>query len=231
MMENQNVTRDEMKRHRARKTTERTVPQWVSFAVAAGTFGALLWLERRRPLRHGQVESKLVRDARNLAVAAVGAVVNGLAERPVALLIARRIEKRSQGLLKQVPLPTWIETALAVALLDYTLYLWHYLTHKIPFLWRFHVVHHVDLDMDVSTAVRFHFAELLLSVPFRAMQVRVIGVSPLAFTVWQTLLFPEVMFHHSNLELPASWERRLSGFVVTPRLHGIHHSIVRAETD
>ncbi len=208
----------------------RIVPQWIGFLVTAGTLAGLVLLERRRPLRK-QNESKLVRDARNLAVASVGGIVTSFAERPFALALAHRVEDCRQGLLKQFNLPAWLETTLAVALMDYTLYLWHYVVHKIPLLWRFHVVHHVDLDMDASTAVRFHFAELLISVPYRLAQVRVIGVSPLAFTLWQTLLIPEVIFHHSNVELPLKWERRLNRFIVTPRMHGIHHSIVREETD
>jgi sterol desaturase/sphingolipid hydroxylase (fatty acid hydroxylase superfamily) len=166
-----------------------------------------------------------------VAVAAIGAMVGSLVERPLALRLAGRVEERRLGLLKQTHLPQWLETAAACVLLDYTLYLWHYLTHKVEFLWRFHVVHHADLDLDLSTALRFHFGELLLSVPFRLTQVRVLGVSPEALTLWQMLLFVSVMFHHSNVRLPIQWERRLNCFVVTPRIHGIHHSIVREETD
>jgi sterol desaturase/sphingolipid hydroxylase (fatty acid hydroxylase superfamily) len=101
----------------------------------------------------------------------------------------------------------------------------------VPWLWRFHVVHHIDRDLDASTALRFHFAELLVSLPWRAAQVVTIGVSPLAFSAWQTALLVSIMFHHSNLRLPIGVERRLVRFVVTPRMHGIHHSVVRAETD
>ena len=128
-------------------------------------------------------------------------------------------------------MPRAIETLAACALLDYTLYGWHYLTHRVPLLWRCHVVHHADLDLSVTTALRFHFAELLLSVPFRLAQLRVLGVSPPAFTLWQRLLFISVLFHHSNIRLPIEWERRLNRLIVTPRMHGIHHSIVREETD
>ncbi len=85
--------------------------------------------------------------------------------------------------------------------------------------------------MDASTALRFHFAELALSVPWRAGQVMVIGVSPFAFSLWQTLLFLSIMFHHSNVRLPIEVERALNRIIVTPRMHGIHHSTVRAETD
>jgi sterol desaturase/sphingolipid hydroxylase (fatty acid hydroxylase superfamily) len=118
---------------------------------------------------------------------------------------------------------------LAVVALDYTLYLWHVLTHRVPFLWRFHQVHHVDLDLDASTAIRFHFGEMALSVPWRAAQVLVLGVSPRALALWQKLTLIEILFHHSNLELPLEVERWLCCFVVTPRMHGIHHSIVEEE--
>lgn len=208
----------------------RNVPTWVSAPLVLGAFGALLWLERRRPLRRA-IEPKLTREARNLAVAAVSAAALQLAERPVIEPLTALVERRRWGLLKRARLPVWLEVALAIGLLDYTLYLWHVLTHRLPFLWRFHVVHHIDLDLDASTALRFHFAELALSVPWRAAQVSLLGVSPLSFSVWQTLLFLSIMFHHSNLRLPINFERRLNRLIVTPRMHGIHHSIVREETD
>jgi sterol desaturase/sphingolipid hydroxylase (fatty acid hydroxylase superfamily) len=209
---------------------ERKVPTWLSAPLIVGAFGLLVWLERRRPLRRA-VEPKLRREARNLAVAAVSAAALRVTEKPVADALTSLVERRRWGLLKLLRLPAWLEVALAVALLDYTLYLWHVLTHRVPFLWRFHVVHHLDLDLDASTALRFHFAELVLSVPWRAGQILLIGVSPLALSAWQTFLFLSILFHHSNVELPVELERRLNRLVVTPRMHGIHHSIVKEETD
>lgn len=208
----------------------RKVPTWISAPLVIGAFGLLVWLERRRPLRQA-VEPKLTRESRNLAVAGISALALQLTERPLIEKLTMMIERRRFGLLKLVRLPSWLEVALAVILLDYTLYLWHVLTHRVPFLWRFHVAHHVDLDLDASTALRFHFAELLLSLPSRAAQVLVIGVTPLSFSVWQTFLFLSIMFHHSNVLLPLEVERRLNRLIVTPRMHGIHHSIVREETD
>lgn len=208
----------------------RKVPVWLSVPLMLGAFAALVLFERRRPLRR-TTESKLVRDARNLSVAALGAVSLLSAERPVIAPLTAFVERRRWGLLKRARLPVWLEVTLAGVLLDYTLYLWHYVTHKVRWLWRFHIAHHVDLDMDASTALRFHFAELALSVPWRAGQVMVIGVSPFVFSVWQTLLFLSIMFHHSNVRLPIKVERALSLFVVTPRMHGIHHSTVREETN
>ncbi|MFL6333118.1 MAG: sterol desaturase family protein [Pyrinomonadaceae bacterium] len=206
------------------------MPTWVSAPLILGAFGLLVWLERRRPLRH-TVEPKLRREARNLAVAAAGAAALRVTEKPLADALTSLVERRRLGLLKLFRLPAWLEVALAVVLLDYTLYLWHVLTHRVPFLWRFHVVHHVDLDLDASTALRFHFAELVLSVPWRAAQILLIGVSPPALSAWQTFLFLSIMFHHSNVKFPMEIERRLNAFVVTPRMHGIHHSTVKEETN
>ncbi|HEX8117042.1 MAG TPA: sterol desaturase family protein [Pyrinomonadaceae bacterium] len=209
---------------------ERKVPTWVSAPLILGAFGLLAWLERRRPLRRA-VEPKLRREARNLAVAAAGAAALQVTEKPLAEALTSLVERRRWGLLKLFRLPAWLEVAAGCVLLDYTLYLWHVLTHRVPFLWRFHVVHHIDLDLDASTALRFHFAELTLSVPWRAAQILFIGVSPLALSVWQTLLLLSILFHHSNVRLPLQLEQKLNLFVVTPRMHGIHHSAVREETD
>lgn len=145
--------------------------------------------------------------------------------------LARRVGREGLGLLPALRLPGFLRLPIAVALMDYTLYLWHYLTHRVPALWRFHVVHHADLDLDASTALRFHFGEIAVSALWRAAQVRVLGVSPRALSIWQTFLFVSVLFHHSNLRLSPGAERRLSRLIVTPRVHGVHHSAVRAETD
>jgi sterol desaturase/sphingolipid hydroxylase (fatty acid hydroxylase superfamily) len=203
---------------------------WWSVPLTLGAFGLFVWWERRRPLRR-EGEPKLTRDARNLVVAGIGALALQLTENTISGRLTACVERRKMGLLKLIRLPVWLETALAVLLLDYTLYIWHVLTHKVPFLWRFHIVHHVDLDLDASTALRFHFGELALSAPWRAGQIVVIGISPLAFSIWQTLLLVSILFHHSNVRLPIEIERRLNRVIVTPRMHGIHHSIVRAETN
>jgi len=133
--------------------------------------------------------------------------------------------------LKWTRLPEWVEVPLAVILLDYTLYVWHVLTHRVSWLWRFHVVHHVDLHLDASTALRFHCGELVLSVVWRVGQIILIGVSPLALSVWQTAVLLSILFHHSNVRLAVETERRLNRFIVTPRMHGMHHSIVQEETN
>jgi sterol desaturase/sphingolipid hydroxylase (fatty acid hydroxylase superfamily) len=150
-------------------------------------------------------------------------------EMPLVRRLATLAERRRWGLVPRLRLPRQLETALAVVLLDYTLYLWHVLTHRVPFLWRFHQVHHLDLDMDASTAVRFHFGELGISVAFRSAQVLVIGTTLRALSLWQELLLVSILFHHSNVRLPLALERRLAMVIMTPRLHGIHHSAASDE--
>jgi sterol desaturase/sphingolipid hydroxylase (fatty acid hydroxylase superfamily) len=199
-------------------------------ALVVGAFGLLLWAERRRALRE-KTESKPRRVARNVAVAGVSAVAVQLAERPLIGPLVQLVGRRRLGLLQRIALPRWLETTLAVVLMDYTLYWWHVLLHELPWLYRYHQVHHVDLDLDTSTALRFHFGELVASVPWRAAQAVVLGIGPGPFGVWQKLLLLSVMFHHSNVRLPLRLERWLSLLVVTPRLHGIHHSVVQQEQD
>jgi len=206
------------------------LPKWLNAVLVFGTLATVVLLELKRPLRKER-EDKLTRNARNAAFSLMAAATVGLAEKPVVGPLALAVQRNRWGLLKMVRLPIWAELLLSVLLLDYTLYIWHYLTHKVPFLWRFHRPHHVDLDLDASTALRFHAGELLLSVPWRAAQVRLVGVSPLALSLWQTLTLMEIMFHHSNIRLPFGIERRLCRLIVTPRMHGIHHSVVREETD
>lgn len=195
-----------------------------------GSFAALYYFERRRPLRK-QVEPKIINAARDLAIALPAAAAINLFEKPVTDKLTRFVEKKGVGLLKIFRLPKYLETVLSVVLLDYTLYLWHVLTHKSPFLWRFHKIHHADLDLTAATAVRFHFAEMTISVLFRAGQVLLIGVSPKNLQIWQNFLFLSIFFHHSNVRLPEEFEKKLQKFIVTPRLHGIHHSVKKDERD
>ena len=184
---------------------------------------ALLAFEARRPLRT-TTESKWRRDIRNAAVAAIAALPVATIERPIAMRLARMTERRKVGLVHLVRLPEPLRTLVAVVLMDYSMYWWHALTHRIGFLWRFHAVHHVDRDMDASTAFRFHAGDMLLSVLWRAVQVVAIGASPRAYTIWQTSLTLCIAFHHANIALPPALEKRIAWLIVTPHLHGIHHA-------
>ena len=211
-------------------TWPKAIPGWLNATLICGTFATLLWLEHRRPLRR-QTERKLTRNSRNLAMVALSAMTIWLTERPVAGALTQFVEREQWGLVQSLRLPAWLKVVLSVLLLDYTLYLWHVLTHKVPMLWRFHRVHHADLDLDASTALRFHCLEMMLSVPWRAAQVLVIGVAPLTLSIWQTATLLAILFHHSNVKIPLYIERWLCRFIVTPRMHGIHHSMIREETD
>jgi sterol desaturase/sphingolipid hydroxylase (fatty acid hydroxylase superfamily) len=199
-------------------------------AVIVVVFSVLLLCERLRPLRR-TVEGKLRRVLRNLTTGGIALAVATLLQTPLLVPISRWMLAHRIGLLNLVELPAALNVAAAVVLLDYTLWIWHWATHRVPFLWRFHLVHHVDRDLDASTALRFHFGEHALSVIYRAAQIVVIGASPLAVWVWQVVLFASILFHHANVELPVAWERRLVRVFVTPRMHGIHHSDYRNETD
>lgn len=208
---------------------DRELPTWLNGILILGTALTLLYFERKRPLRKAR-QDKIRRNVRNSFMSGMTAVTVGTTEKPLAVRLMKEAQLRNFGLLKLLRLPVWLELLLSVVLLDYTLFIWHYLTHRVPVLWRLHQAHHADLDMDASTALRFHPVEMLLSAPWRGAQVFFLGISPLALSIWQTLTLLEIMFHHSNIKLPLHFERRLSRVIVTQRMHGIHHSIVREET-
>jgi sterol desaturase/sphingolipid hydroxylase (fatty acid hydroxylase superfamily) len=173
----------------------------------------------------------LRRLARNLTLAGLGLATVTILQTPILLPVAMWAARHEVGLMGMAPFPRWAAVLGTILLLDYTLWFWHWLNHKVPFLWRFHKVHHVDRDLDTSTGIRFHFGELGLSVVFRAFQIVAIGADPLGVGIYQMLLFASVVFHHSNSRLPVGVERWLVRVVVTPRMHGIHHSDYRNETN
>ncbi|HYF70112.1 MAG TPA: sterol desaturase family protein [Ohtaekwangia sp.] len=150
---------------------------------------------------------------------------------PAMVFIAYENEDWRIGINYLYELPWWLEMGIAFLLLDYTNYLWHILNHKIPFLWRFHLVHHTDVDLDVTTAIRFHAGEMITSVFFRGLAVFVIGASPVIVLVYEIFFEAATQFHHSNWKLPFKTEKFINRMVVTPRMHGIHHSIIKDETD
>src|SRR3954470_11772195 len=200
---------------------------WAVFGVVVG---ALFVGERRRPLRR-QTEPGPERVGRNLAIALLAGATTAVGEIPLVGPAQQLAERHRIGLLRQVRMPRVLRVVLGFLLLDYTLYLWHWLNHRSPFLWRFHAVHHVDLDLDTTTGLRFHFGELTLAAGFRAAQILLLGVDRGTLRLWQQMLVLSVVFHHSNLALPGEVEQRLNAVLVTPRMHGIHHSTRADETD
>ena len=195
----------------------------------AGAAIAIVVAERRRPLR-AQDEDEPSRTLRNLAMGAMSVAVVQYLERPVTTAVAARAERRDTGLVRRIAPSGPIRDLAALLLMDYAIYLWHVATHKLPFLWRFHAVHHQDLDMDASTALRFHAADMALSIPFRAAQVWIIGPDRRALDLWQGFFFVSILFHHSNWKLDERIERRLALLLTTPRMHTIHHSTRENET-
>ena len=194
--------------------------------VLAALFGA----ETRTPLRH-RVRPRGERLAVNAAIAVIAALVVRLAVVPVGLVVAGAAERGGFGLLHWLAAPAAVTWTAALLLLDYTMYLWHRLNHRVPALWRFHLVHHTDLDLDVSTALRFHAGELLLSCGWRAAQVAAIGPPIALVLVFEMVFEAATAFHHSNWRLPPALDGALASIVVTPRMHGIHHSTLEAETN
>jgi sterol desaturase/sphingolipid hydroxylase (fatty acid hydroxylase superfamily) len=201
--------------------------RWIAFGVAVG---ALFVVERLRPLR-SRVEPGASRVGRNLTIGLLAGVTTAASELPIVAPVQRLAERWRIGLLRWLPLPRAVRIVVGFLLLDYTLYIWHWLNHRSPFLWRFHAVHHLDLDLDSTTGLRFHFGELALAAGFRAAQVLLLGVDRDTLRLWQQLLILSVIFHHSNVELPIEIERRLVSVMVTPRMHGIHHSTRTDEMD
>jgi sterol desaturase/sphingolipid hydroxylase (fatty acid hydroxylase superfamily) len=194
--------------------------RWVAFGLAVG---ALAVCERLRPLR-ARKDPAPARVGRNLTIGLLGAVTTAASEMPLIAPVQRLAARHRLGLLRRLPLPRAFRIVLGFLLLDYTLYLWHWLNHRTPALWRFHAVHHIDLDLDSTTGLRFHFGELALAAGFRAAQAVLLGVDDATLRLWQQCLVLSVIFHHSNVELPSEVERFLQAAIVTPRMHGIHHS-------
>jgi sterol desaturase/sphingolipid hydroxylase (fatty acid hydroxylase superfamily) len=191
------------------------LPQWGAGALAGVV---LAWAETRRPLRK-RVDSREERFAENITTAIAAAIATAIVQRPLI-----KHAKKVRGILKRIDLPRPAKTIAGVLLLDYTLWWWHWMNHRVPPLWTFHRFHHLDRDLDVSTGIRFHPGEMVLAGVFRAAQIAILGVDDEALRIWQQILLVSILFHHSNLRLPERVDRALTAVIVTPRMHGIHHS-------
>jgi len=193
-------------------------------------FVILFLLETKFQLRR-RVMSRWKRIFTNFIVSIPSFALLRLMFIPAMVWLAYENQQWHFGLNYLYSAPGWLKFAIAFILLDYSNYIWHILLHKLPFMWRFHLVHHSDLDLDVTTAFRFHFGELIGSVFFRGAAVVIIGASPLVVLVYEIVFEAATEFHHSNMKLPFKFEKALNLLLVTPRMHGIHHSMVKRETD
>lgn len=135
------------------------------------------------------------------------------------------------GLFNVLLMPLWLKTVLIILALDLIIYLQHRAFHRIPFFWRFHRMHHTDLDLDVSSGNRFHPVEILFSLIIKMGAVAVLGAPVIAVVIFEVLLNATSLFNHGNLNIPASIDRRLRLILVTPDMHRVHHSIIPRETD
>jgi sterol desaturase/sphingolipid hydroxylase (fatty acid hydroxylase superfamily) len=205
-------------------------PSILTLALIAAVFLALFVLERLLPLRR-RCSSLLPRVILNLIISAAAFAVAAILVRPAATAALSWATQKPFGLVHLLALPSALQFIAAFLLMDLTFYWWHIANHRIGFLWRFHNVHHIDPYLDVSTGFRFHFGEVGMSAVFRVAQVLLIGISMPAFAVYELVFQANTLFHHSNLWLPIRLERLLNKVLVTPRMHGIHHSQVRRENN
>ena len=195
-----------------------------------GAFALLALAEALAPRRVLAV-SKPRRWLSNLGLVAINNLIVRLGA-PITLAgLALVAEARGWGLLNTLELPAWLAVLLGVILLDFVVYLQHVLFHALPFLWRLHRVHHADLDVDVTTGVRFHPLEIVLSFGIKMSAVVLLGVPALAVVTFEILLNATSMFNHANLKLPTWLDRVLRLFLVTPDMHRIHHSADPRETN
>ena len=162
---------------------------------------------------------------------ALGAILVRLLVPLTAIGAAALAEENQWGLFQQFRLPEALAMVLGLLLLDLAIWAQHRLFHAIPWLWRLHRMHHADLDFDVTTGIRFHPLEILLSMLIKVAVVISLGLSPLAVLVFEIMLNSTALFNHGNLRLPKRLDRYLRWFVVTPDMHRVHHSWYREETD
>jgi sterol desaturase/sphingolipid hydroxylase (fatty acid hydroxylase superfamily) len=206
---------------------------WMSRAlplVVAVAFVGLFVVEKYLPLRKRRA-SLLGRLIVNLTISGLVFAIAMVVVKPATMQALNWAWQRPFGLVHVVSMPFWAQAIVGFLVLDLSFYYWHILNHQVPLLWRFHNVHHIDPDLDVSTGFRFHFGEVLFSTLFRAVQVSLIGMSFGTFVAYELFFQANTLFHHSNVRLPIRLERLLNTVLVTPRMHGIHHSQVRGETN
>lgn len=200
------------------------------FAGFATVFAGLAFAERMLP-RRTQVIGRHRRWPSNLGLVAVDTAFIRIVFPTAAVGLAVIAADRGWGLFNQIALPGWIAGIAAFLLLDLVIYGQHRLFHAVPLLWRLHRVHHADLEIDVTTGIRFHPGEIVLSMLLKLAAVLVIGAPAVAVLVFEVALNASSMFNHANLKLPDSLDATLRRLIVTPDMHRVHHSIVRRETD
>ncbi|NOX26092.1 MAG: sterol desaturase family protein [Deltaproteobacteria bacterium] len=148
-----------------------------------------------------------------------------------AIGVAAAAAKNGWGLCNYFSLPQWAAILLSVLLLDLIIYLQHLMFHAVPLLWRLHMVHHADLDIDVTTGLRFHPIEIIISMLIKMAAISFLGPPVAAVLIFEITLNATAMFNHGNIRLPVALDRLLRLLVVTPDMHRVHHSVIIRETD
>ncbi len=181
--------------------------------------------------KKASVQSRKRRWPTNLGLSIINTLVLRILGPVSAVSLADTLMYKGWGLLAQLPLPFYIDLVLAFILLDLAIYAQHIASHKIPLLWRIHRVHHADKDIDVTTALRFHPLEALISMLYKCLIIFLLGPVTIAVIVFETILNASAMFNHTNVKLPLGIDRYLRYFIVTPDMHRVHHSSTNSETD
>jgi sterol desaturase/sphingolipid hydroxylase (fatty acid hydroxylase superfamily) len=202
----------------------------IRLAVFLGVLAAMAVWEVFSP-RRARPLGRMKRWPGNVGIAVLDGFVGRLVAPAGAVGFAWLAETRHWGLLQQVAMPAWLEATAAFIALDLGIYSQHRLFHAVPWLWRFHRMHHSDVDLDVTSGARFHPVEILLSLGIKFGIIVALGAPPSAVFVFEIVLNATSMFNHSNVRIPACAERLLRWLVVTPDMHRVHHSVVRRETD
>src|SRR5260370_12511706 len=203
---------------------------WIRLAIGAAVFAAMAGWEVVAP-RRSQAIGRWHGCPNNLVVLVIDTVLLRLLFPAAALGAALGGEERGWGLLNSLPLPPWIAVIIAVIALDLAIYFQHVLFHAVPVLWRLHRMHDADLEFDVTTGVRFHPVEIVLSMIIKLGVVLALGAPALAVLIFEVLLNATSMFHHGNVQLPRPIDQVLRNLLATPEMHRGHSSIAPAETN
>ncbi|WP_135213459.1 sterol desaturase family protein [Vitreimonas flagellata] len=202
----------------------------IRFGAFFGVFLVMGAWELAAP-RRVQAIPRLRRWPGNLGLSVINTVALRLLFPAAAVGAALFAEAHGLGLFQVINAPGVVAVVLSVIVLDLVIYLQHRLFHAVPLLWRLHRVHHADLEFDVTTGVRFHPLEIVVSMCIKIGVVTALGAPAVAVLVFEVLLNAATMFNHANIKLPQPLDRIMRVVVVTPDMHRVHHSVRREETD
>jgi sterol desaturase/sphingolipid hydroxylase (fatty acid hydroxylase superfamily) len=203
----------------------------ISRLVFFGGIFALIAIWERMSPRRSMTTSKKVRWISNLGITFLNPLVVHLVFPILAVDMALKAQEGGWGLLNNVGLPFWLKLVIGIIALDLIIYLQHVMFHAIPILWRLHMMHHADLDYDLTTGLRFHPIEMVLSMVIKLSVVAALGPPAAAVLIFEIILNGMAMFNHGNIRIPLGLDLILRYFVVTPDMHRVHHSVIIRETN